>query len=184
MELHLYPDIALSKQNEEAVFFNEDLRAIAEVMVEKCKEWKGYALAAPQIGINKRFFVMLEHDELKACVPYTRVTLTTEPIRSLPWFCGNPEIIESSGEFRYRESCLSMPGVVAPLVRPAMIRFQYQDIHGKKQSFLCGGLLARVIQHEMDHLAGVLFTDRLDPFTKMKTIGAINKLRRKKSLSD
>ncbi len=172
MELLLYPDPRLLKPSVplKPAEFNEELVATAKVMSEKCEKWQGHALAAPQVGIHKRFFVLKSHPDLVACIGAND---------QLPTFIANPEVTSATGTFHFKESCLSMPGVRASLVRPAMIGLRYVDIIGMSHAMICGGILGRVILHEMDHLDGRMFTEHLDLFTKSKVIGAINKLRRK-----
>ncbi len=172
MELLLYPDHRLLRPSAALTTeeFTPELAVTAVAMMEKCEKWQGHALAAVQVGIQKRFFVVKSHPDLLACLGKEL---------QLPWFIANPEIIEATGTFHFKESCLSMPGVKASLVRPAMVKLQYQDIEGSVRTLFCGGLLGRVILHEVDHLDGRMFTERLDLFTKSKVIGLINKLRRK-----
>jgi peptide deformylase len=179
MQLLLYPDKRLLVPSEPVTL--DELHELGDTfseMMVKCAEWRGHALAAPQVGIPKRFFVIHRSPALESCL----TKLTNNTVTEAPWFpqvIVNPQIVESSGTFQYKESCLSMPGVSASLARPAFLRLRFIDVIGHEQELSCGGLLARVIFHELDHLDGKMFVERLDFFTKNKIIGAINKLRRK-----
>ena len=108
---------------------------------------KGIGLAAPQVGINKEILVIdldLENS-------------TTPPIVLI-----NPEITEFSASIEtYEEGCLSIPGVYLNVIRPSTIKVNYRDEMGRPKKLNTEGLLSRCIQHEMDHLKGVLFVDRV-----------------------
>jgi peptide deformylase len=109
------------------------------------REQKGVGIAAPQIGMSERFFLTaVPRDELRVFV--------------------NPEIIDcSSRSVRSQESCLSLPGLTAEVPRHAWVTVAYFNTNGVRHELNARGLLARVIQHELDHLNGVLFTDYLRP---------------------
>ena len=117
-------------------------------MVETMYDEVGIGLAAPQVGISLRLMVV-SHDngrEARAVV--------------------NPVITEQGGEITSEEGCLSLPGIFAPVTRAEWVRLEGQDLEGQPVSIRARGLTARVFQHEMDHLDGVLFIDRLDPMTR------------------
>ncbi|ADK80781.1 peptide deformylase [Sediminispirochaeta smaragdinae] len=123
---------------------DESIRRLADDMIVTMHEDDGVGLAAPQIGVLKRLFVC----HVRGDVP--RVFI-------------NPEIIGTSQEqVRYEEGCLSIPGIYADVLRPESIQVQAIDENGKAFKLAAEGLLARVIQHEMDHLKGVLFIDHLE----------------------
>lgn len=151
MKLRLYPSPILAQPTKPVTFHDRDVLAARE-MLEYCRRCRGYALAAPQVGIGKSFFVIdPRHDPLGAGVP---------------WLMVNPEITFSEGEYAYEETCLSLPvlwpkghgeGQLAtrPLVvRPYRIGVRYQDQNGDVHGFTGQGLVARVIQHELAHLRG------------------------------
>ena len=124
-----------------------ELRQMMDDMLETMYDAPGIGLAAPQIGVGSRVIVMdvAGEDEPKA-----------------PLFMVNPELTWVSDEdASYEEGCLSVPEHYAEVVRPARIRVAYLDRDGKKQELAAEGLLATVIQHEMDHLEGILFIDHL-----------------------
>lgn len=117
------------------------------------KKSRGIGLAAPQVGRNIRLFIVLleEKDEGMVFI--------------------NPEIIMTSEELcSMEEGCLSIPKVYEKVFRPKIVTVQYLDINGKKQMLKASGLLARVIQHEYDHLNGILFLDRVEEKVREKAI--------------
>ena len=124
----------------------EDIEALAPVakeMVETMRDGKGIGLAGPQVGLLKRIFVV----QVDGDVPRVFV---------------NPTIIGTSPELsQYEEGCLSIPGMYADVTRPAMVTIQAWNERGRPFTLDAEGLLARVIQHEYDHLDGTLFIDRL-----------------------
>jgi peptide deformylase len=108
----------------------------------------GIGLAAPQVGVSLRLVVMADDASRQA--------------RALV----NPVIVERDGERTAEEGCLSIPGVFAPVSRAARVRLEARDLDGALVSLEGHDLLARVLQHEIDHLDGVLFIDHLDPMTR------------------
>jgi len=124
-----------------------ELRQMMDDMLETMYDAPGIGLAAPQIGVGKRVIVfdIAKDDEPKA-----------------PMAMANPELVRVSDEDAvYEEGCLSVPEHYAEVVRPARIRVRYLDREGVRQELEADGLLSTVIQHEMDHLEGILFIDHL-----------------------
>ena len=123
--------------------FDDELAAFVEKMFVTMKQGKGVGLAAPQVGVSQRLFVIqIDGDKPRVFI--------------------NPEIVETSVDLvGFEEGCLSIPGVYADLDRPAEVRVQAWNERGRRFVLGAEGFLARVIQHELDHLNGVLFTDRL-----------------------
>lgn len=124
---------------------NDDFRAFIEEMFEAMNDADGVGLAGPQAGISKRVFVAMADDNVK------RVFI-------------NPQIIYTSAELcDYEEGCLSIPQVYESIQRPKKVTVQALDENGRPFTLEADGLLARIIQHENDHLDGKLFIDRGDP---------------------
>jgi len=124
---------------------NDDFRKLCEEMFETMDQANGVGLAAPQVGIAKRFFVVTADDGVR------RVFV-------------NPEITKTSAEIvPYEEGCLSLPGVYEEIKRPAAVTITALDQNGKRFTIYAEDLLARVVQHENDHLDGILYIDRGDP---------------------
>ena len=126
----------------------EEVRAIIADLVETMYDEIGIGLAAPQVGVSLRLVVVGdEHGRgAEALV--------------------NPVIVEQGGRVTAEEGCLSIPGVFAPVTRAEWVRVEATSAEGRPVSIRGSGLRARVLQHEMDHLDGVLFIDRLDPVTR------------------
>ncbi len=124
---------------------NDEMRSLFEDMFETMVDANGVGLAAPQVGIAKRFFVAMADDDVK------RVFI-------------NPQIVATSKELvPYDEGCLSLPGFDEEIVRPARVTIQALNEHGKPFTLETDGLLARIVQHENDHLDGIVYIDRGDP---------------------
>jgi peptide deformylase len=140
--------------------FDPELAKIAEEMINIVHQGKGVGLAGPQIGLMKRIFVVhVEGDSPRIFI--------------------NPSIIETSPEtIKYEEGCLSIPGVWAEVIRPKMVKVQAWNERGRPFTLETGGLLARVILHEYDHLEGVLFIDRLPEPKRNRVLAKLEKARR------
>lgn len=145
-KVRIYGDPALRENTEIVAAFNKNLNDLVDSMIETMYEDNGIGLAAPQIGIFKKIAVIdLSFGEEVGNV----MTLI------------NPEILKTEGECSLEEGCLSVPGIYEEVLRSDNIRVRYQDFDGNELEKDVDGLLARIIQHESDHLEGVLFVDRL-----------------------
>ena len=130
---------------------NDEIRQLAQDMFETMIEAEGVGLAAPQVGRNKRMFVLIADDDVR------RVFI-------------NPQIIQTSSETgEYDEGCLSIPQVYETIVRPVRVTVQALNEKGRPFTLDADGLLARIIQHEYDHLDGILYIDRGDKDFAQKT---------------
>ena len=142
LTIRLYPDPALRRQAEPIEQITDEIRALADQMVETLVKRVGYGLAAPQVGVSKRLIVVDVEDDL--------------------YVLANPEIIEASDERVVgAEGCLSFPGVEAEVERARRVRLRGLTMDGEEITIEAEELLARVFQHEIDHLSGVLFIDYL-----------------------
>ncbi len=155
-----YPDPRLSEPCLPVEEFDEDLRVLAQEMVETMHSAPGIGLAAAQVGRSKRLTVI-------------DLSVDTEPDALLVLV--NPRVIESHGEVREEEGCLSFPDVMLVVPRPERVVVEAQDLRG--EPFRVGGeeLLARCLHHEIDHLDGVLFIDRVSPLKRDLARSKINK---------
>jgi peptide deformylase len=127
---------------------DDELRELARKMLQTMYSQDGIGLAAPQVGVNKQLIVIDCELEDEAAKPYIMI---------------NPEIKKFGQSLeKDQEGCLSVPGVFMDVVRPDTIEVAYKDENGRLQTLKTDGLLARVIQHEIDHLNGVMFVDRVD----------------------
>jgi peptide deformylase len=149
------PHPVLKKKAEPVAAVTDELRKLMDDMLETMYATDGIGLAAPQVGVSKRVLV-LDIDQPKGD------DLTPQERRGKPQFFVNPEIIWSSEDLRvYNEGCLSVPGQYAEVTRPDKVRVKFLDYDGKAQEIEADTLLATCLQHEMDHLNGILFVDHL-----------------------
>ena len=133
---------------------DDSIRKLAKDMLITMYSAKGIGLAAPQVGVQKRILV---------------IDLNFEDPQSPPNVFINPEIISSSASVdTYEEGCLSIPGVYLNVVRPSSIKLSYRDEMGRPKKLNAEGLMARCIQHEIDHLNGVLFVDKVTDQDELK----------------
>ncbi len=140
--------LEVSKPVEE---INDYIRELISEMFKTMYEENGIGLAGPQVGVNLRLAVIgLDGKE------YVVI---------------NPQILETSQELHVmEEGCLSMPGVYAPATRPKRVKVQYMDLDGRRRTIDADGMLAKVFQHEIDHLDGMLYIHRADEETRERTI--------------
>ena len=148
---------------------DDDLRALIADMFETVYDAPGIGLAAVQVGVPKRLLVMdLQEDEDE----------DGKPIR-VPLVFINPEIVDPSDDHNiYNEGCLSVPDQYAEVERPASCRARWMDLDGKKHDEPIEGMLATVLQHEMDHLEGVLFIDHLSRLKRDMILRKLAKLKK------
>jgi peptide deformylase len=143
-DIRVFGDPVLRSPCEEVTEIDGDLAKLAEDMLQTMYEAPGVGLAANQIGVQKRMFVYDINDGRGG---FTVV---------------NPRIVEREDEWTYEEGCLSVPGLSWPIARPARVHLVGWDLDGNELSIEADELLARVFQHETDHLDGVLLIERLD----------------------
>jgi peptide deformylase len=130
---------------------------LADDMIETMRAAPGLGLAAPQVGVQKRLFVYELNDEQG------------------PKVLINPTITDQSGEWSYEEGCLSVPGLYFPIVRPKEVHLVGYDLDGQDVSLEADELLARLLQHEIDHLDGTLLLERLDPDQRKAAMGELRR---------
>lgn len=145
------------------VDFDDDLQTLIDDMIQTMHAAPGIGLAAPQVGVGLRVFVAdpsagRSIDDLVAVV--------------------NPRIVEQEGEQREEEGCLSLPGFTARVTRPARVVVEGCDRDGDRVTVEGETLLARVLQHEMDHLDGALFVDRMQGLRRDQIVRRLRKLQR------
>jgi peptide deformylase len=149
-KIRVFGDPVLRKVADEVTDIDGKLVRLADDMLETMYAEPGVGLAAPQVGVQRRFFVYDVGDG-----PHTLV---------------NPVISEARGEWTYEEGCLSVPGLWWEIVRPKEIHLTGYDLDGNEVSIEADELLARLFQHELDHLDGVMLVDRLDPQTRRQAM--------------
>jgi peptide deformylase len=154
------PDPFLRQKSSEVEEVTDETRKLMDDMLETMYDAPGIGLAAIQIGVPKRVIVIdLSRDEKKN-----------------PLYFVNPKIIKKSDtDSTYEEGCLSVPGQFAEVDRPDKCHISFLDYNGKKQELKAEGLLATCIQHEMDHLEGILFIDYLSKLKKNLIVKKLSK---------
>ena len=180
-----YPDALLKKVSEPVTVFDQKLAKLVDDMFETMVAAKGIGLAAVQIAQLKRL-IIIDIGDLDAEEKYIEGDEESErrlsekkSVSKLEVFV-NPKIISSEGEIEYEEGCLSVPGVYATVKRKEHLVLEYQDLQGKKHQLETHGLRSIVLQHEMDHMDGIVFPDRLGPMQKMMLLEKYKKLQLKK----
>jgi len=151
LDIVIYPDDPLMRPAEPYTKFGAQVRRLAEDMFDAMYRYDGVGLAGPQVGRSKRIFVLDDREGTKMCLV-------------------NPEIIEVDGSATSDEGCLSLPELYAPVARATQIFVRAQDENGDPLGFEAHDFLARIIQHETDHLDGVCFVDRLDILTRQHAL--------------
>ncbi len=147
------PEAVLRRKARAVTKFDKGLQTVIDDMIETMRQAPGVGLAAPQVGLSERIIVVeyFEHEEDEE----------KEDAPKKVWVVLNPEIIKPSDETLMGiEGCLSVPGLVGEVERHAAIQIKGLNRHGKPLKVKAEGWLARIFQHEIDHLNGVIFTDR------------------------
>ena len=160
------PDPRLKKQSLPVDVVDAGIRQLMDDMLETMYAAPGIGLAAPQVGALKRVIVL---------------DIDREETKTGPLFMANPEIVEASDEdVTYEEGCLSVPEHYSDVARPATVRVRYLDRDGKTQELACEGLLATCVQHEIDHLDGILFIDHISSLKRNMILRKLLKARKEK----
>lgn len=147
LTIHTLGDVSLRKPARRISKVDDTVRELARNMLRSMYSARGIGLAAPQVGVHKQLLV-IDLDPENAATP--------------PLVLINPEIGSASASLEtYEEGCLSIPGVYLSVVRPSAVEVSFRDEQGRPRRIKADGLLGRCIQHEMDHLTGVLFVDRV-----------------------
>ena len=147
------PEPVLRRKAHAVTKFDKNLQTLIDDMVETMRDAPGVGLAAPQIGLSERLIVIEYYEKPE--------DEEKEEALKKVWAVLNPEIIKASDEMVMGvEGCLSIPGLVGEVERHASIQVKGLNRHGKPMKIKAEGWLARIFQHEIDHLNGVLFTDR------------------------
>lgn len=155
LDIKKFPDETLRKKNETVTVIDDSIKQLIADMLETMRNAKGVGLAAPQVGVNKRVIIV---DTSAGETPSSLYKMI------------NPEILQLSGEPDVsEEGCLSVPGEYELVARPSNAVVKYLDENGVEHTREVEGFLARAIQHEIDHLNGVLFIDRIS-MSKRETL--------------
>lgn len=168
----IYPIVAfgdpiLKKKGQNIEQGSIDVKKLSEDMFETMYKANGVGLAAPQIGMSLRMFVVdagaMQEDDDDA-PPFKRVFI-------------NPEILEETGaEWVFEEGCLSIPGIREQIARKEKLKIRYLDENWEEHEEALDDIFARIVQHEYDHIEGLLFTDYLTPFKKRLLKGKLSSI--------
>ena len=159
LEIKVYPEKALRKKAAALKRVGDAERKLVRAMIETMGAANGVGLAAPQVGISKRIIVVLDVEGSGQALVFI-----------------NPKIIKKKGKSRFCEGCLSVPDATSDVVRPEFITLEALNIDGDSIKMEAGGLLARIMQHEIDHLDGILFIDRIGILKRKRIIKTCVKL--------
>ena len=162
------PDPFLRKKSQSVEKVDDSIRKVMDDMLETMYEAPGIGLAAIQIGIPKRIIVL---------------DISKDPEKKEPMYFINPEkVYTSEDQATYEEGCLSVPGQFAEIDRPDKCHIKYLDYNGDSKELKAEGLLATCIQHEMDHLEGILFIDYLSKLKKSMIIKKLSKIKTSRTI--
>lgn len=162
-EVVKYPDPVLAKRGDAVTEFGPELKALVDEMFDSMYAAQGIGLAAPQISISRRVTVI-------------DVSFKKDPAQRIALI--NPEVIEMEGRQVEEEGCLSLPEIREKVQRAAWVKVRAQDVNGKWFEVEGEELLARALQHEIDHLDGVLFIDRISRLKRELVLRKIKKLQK------
>ncbi|MCL4305928.1 peptide deformylase [bacterium] len=160
----IYGHPTLRRRADVITEFDDELRAFAREMFATMEEYDGIGLAAPQVDRSVRLLVVGVPEEESDDKFYMAVV--------------NPVITESSDSWDFEEGCLSIPDIRDTVTRPLNITMEYDTLTGEHKTLKASGMLARVLQHEIDHLNGVLFIDHLSPIRRGLLNGRLKRLER------
>ena len=164
LKLYEYPHPILKQKAVPVSSFDDSLRRLLDDMLETMYACKGCGLAAPQVGILQRIVV---------------IDIAHEDEEPAPIYMVNPEIIWRSDEREVcEEGCLSVPGQRAEVERPAAVKVRYTDYNGKLQELSAQDFLAVAVQHELDHLDGILYIDHISRLKRQMLLKKLEKQRK------
>lgn len=165
LPIYIYDQPVLRKKAKPVRSGDDTLRRLGENMLETMRQANGIGLAANQVGSLQRIIVVdVSGMEGTAEIP--------------PLALVNPEVVHEEGSWVMEEGCLSIPGLREEVRRAEIIRVVYRDLEFREREIEASGILSRVILHEIDHLDGVLFIDRLTAVKRKLLRGRLNKIRR------
>jgi len=161
MKILVEPNKILRQKSLKVDVVNKDIQKLMDDMLETMYAAPGIGLAAIQVGVPKRIIVL---------------DISQKEGKKNPMFFINPEIFEkSNNKSTYEEGCLSVPGQFAEIDRPEKCHIKYLDYHGEQKEIQAVGMLATCIQHEVDHLEGILFIDYLSKLKKSMIVKKLSK---------
>jgi peptide deformylase len=184
LEILEVPDLRLKQISAPVTRFDDELKTLVADMFETMYDAPGIGLAAVQVGVPLRVLVIdLQPEdpdaEPEVCTAHGGHHHHHQPTLKQPQVFINPEILDPSEDHAvYSEGCLSVPEIYAEVERPARIRARWQDLDGMVHEADMDGLMATCLQHEMDHLEGILFIDHLSRLKRQMALKKLEKLRK------
>jgi peptide deformylase len=184
LEILEVPDSRLREISAPVTVFDDALKTLVADMFETMYDAPGIGLAAIQVGVPLRVLTIDlqpedEDAEAEVCTAHGGHEHSHKPLKREPQVFINPEVLDPSDDHAvYSEGCLSVPEIYADVERPARIRARWQDVDGVQHEQDIEGLLATCLQHEMDHLEGVLFIDHLSRLKRQMALKKLEKLRK------
>jgi len=175
LEIKKYGDGVLRQKALPVPFVTDDLRKLAADMIETMHKARGVGLAAEQVGRLERMCVI---DIPEGCEDDPETESFNSSVEQ-PMVLFNPVMLSMEGEQEGKEGCLSFPNMSGPVTRANEVTCQYTDPAGEVKIVRARGFLARAIQHELDHLDGILYVDRYDEATKVKMSKRLEKMAKK-----
>ena len=171
LKIYKYGEKVLREKAEPVAIVDDRLRALADEMLDTMHAARGVGLAAEQVGHLERMCVI---DIPEGCEEEEDEAFNA-PI-AMPLKLWNPEILSQEGSQRDKEGCLSFPNVGGSLTRAAQVTVQYLDENNMPQIIAARGFLARALQHEIDHLNGILYVDHMSAVERLACAGKLKKL--------
>jgi peptide deformylase len=168
LEIIKYGHPALRKKGERIEHITPEIKKLVADMFETMAENHGVGLAAQQVAVAKQITVIDVRGVTDRPSTLELGGRPADPAEFMPLVLINPQITAVGEPVAGGEGCLSFPEIFADITRPGVVDVKALDAQGKPLAFRCGGLLARAVQHETDHLNGILFIDRMDKKTKME----------------
>jgi peptide deformylase len=175
-EIVLYGDPVLRKKGKPIEGVDESIRQLAVDMIETMHNANGVGLAAQQIGEPLQITVVDVSDADTRPSQMWIASQEVDPKEHMPLILVNPELELGDDRENGTEGCLSFPEITAEISRAAKVKVKAEDLEGNKVEFEAAGLLARAVQHETDHLNGILFIDRMSSASKALLAGRLKRL--------
>ena len=175
MKIRVYPDPILRTQAKKIEEITPEIIKLGKKMIKIMEEAKGIGLAGNQIGIDKCIFVIDRSKKSK----FNVVSPDEKKLSPKCQIFVNPDIIDKSGKLAEEEGCLSFPGIFGTVSRPEKIVVSALDIEGNEVEITAEGIYARAFEHEIDHLNGVLFIDKLSPASRQSIATQLKQMKKK-----
>jgi peptide deformylase len=175
LEIAIFGNPALRRKAEKITEFGPELQELVDDMLETMHENRGLGLAAEQVGREVSLCII---DVPVECDMDEETGERQNPDVDMPVVMVNPEIVEKIGRETMIEGCLSFPELFVPITRAREVAVVFQDAAGDEKKIRTSGLVARAVQHEIDHLDGVLIADRMSPVKKVSMSGQLKRLKK------